>query len=427
VKEGSSLCIERRGKIIPDIIKIKVCLVSGNDYSEKYNHKQAGNRGVELELQVAVGSTVIDLRDRAGVELLGLVPGWTKNDTLSPPPAPSASPSLSPPKGTTQARSQGGKTTLQTSKEATLAQKYRLDSEKGLVIDSDPSTLSSSSSTSSINPSIQRRLRRTNFHLEGQDLLEETQSNPKPAKGKTAPIPNQTPNRSPNPNPNPSSNPNANPTSNPNFNSKPSPNSTKPILNTDSKSSSVGDNNGVYPEELITLEMAGLKTGDFLLLEEGPLRLRGQAKLKVYLWVQDTSKILFSNRISGNSNSSSISSSNNLRNRDRIDRNSISNSNSNSNKSNSNSDFIVVKGSKTGPDPAKDVVKTEIKISQEEEQLSRKVTLTLTLTLTETLTLTLTLTLNPFSQINPILTLILTLILILILPLILILIGNPNP
>ena len=39
------------------------------------------------------------------------------------------------------------------------------------------------------------------------------------------------------------------------------------------------------PERSVTVASAGLRTGDLILLEEGPVPQRGRAKLNVYLWV----------------------------------------------------------------------------------------------------------------------------------------------
>jgi hypothetical protein len=41
----------------------------------------------------------------------------------------------------------------------------------------------------------------------------------------------------------------------------------------------------------ITLEAAGVRAGDLLLLEDGPLSRKGFTKLMVYLWVDDINKL----------------------------------------------------------------------------------------------------------------------------------------
>ena len=41
------------------------------------------------------------------------------------------------------------------------------------------------------------------------------------------------------------------------------------------------------PERSVTVASAGLRTGDVVLLEEGPVPQRGRTKLNVYLWVPD--------------------------------------------------------------------------------------------------------------------------------------------
>ena len=41
------------------------------------------------------------------------------------------------------------------------------------------------------------------------------------------------------------------------------------------------------PERSVTVASAGLRNGDLILLEEGPVPQRGRAKLNIYLWVPD--------------------------------------------------------------------------------------------------------------------------------------------
>lgn len=60
-------------------IAVTVHLVKGNDKSFAFNVKQPGTLSTQVKLEISPAESVTDLRDRAGVELLQLPAGWTKN------------------------------------------------------------------------------------------------------------------------------------------------------------------------------------------------------------------------------------------------------------------------------------------------------------------------------------------------------------
>jgi hypothetical protein len=292
------LCLERGGKAPPNTLRLRVCLVTGNDTALKTNPKAPGTRGVVVECEMPASCTVTSLRDLAGALLLSRTPGWTDppplppvpvlsvpvedssgdpfqkvnsrrgKDTRAPPPAAPVPPSTNGGRG-------GGKS-------ATRApvtpppppQPMRFDTLGGLITVKPPRLSSSSSDTAFSSSGAddlceEKRLRRTNAFEECGDLLDETEAAHAAhgwrGKKSHGPVPEA---------------------------AQTGGSSTKPSGAKGEGWKDRESNPSASEEELpITLEAAGLRSGDLLLFEDGPLPVGGRAKLMVYLWVKDVAML----------------------------------------------------------------------------------------------------------------------------------------
>ena len=85
IKDRATLCIESGVRALPDTVRIRVCLVTGNDTALKSDPKRPGSRGLIVDCDVLPSCTIRALRDLAGVLLLNNSPHWC--DILPPPVA----------------------------------------------------------------------------------------------------------------------------------------------------------------------------------------------------------------------------------------------------------------------------------------------------------------------------------------------------
>lgn len=292
LSENTVLCLERGGKPLPNTLSLRVCLVTGNDTALKTNPKAPGTRGVVVECEVSASSTVRSLRDLAGALLLSLTPGWTDPPPLPPVPALSVpvedssgdpfqkvsnrrgkDTRVPPPVAPALPSSHGGRNGARNAPRAAAIpppppQPMRFDPLGGLVAIKPPRPSSSSfssdsalSSTGADDVCEEKRLRRTNAFEECGDLLDETEA-AHTAHGWRG---NKSHGLAPE--------------------AALTGGSMKPP---GAKGEGWKDRESASEEEVpITLEAAGLRSGDLLLFEDGPLPVGGRAKLMVYLWVKD--------------------------------------------------------------------------------------------------------------------------------------------
>jgi hypothetical protein len=64
LKNGTALTLERGAAPQPDMLTVRVCVVTGNDPSPKLNPERPGNRGPILEVEIFDKDTVVELKER---------------------------------------------------------------------------------------------------------------------------------------------------------------------------------------------------------------------------------------------------------------------------------------------------------------------------------------------------------------------------
>ena len=292
LNESTVLCLERGGKAPPNTLRLRVCLVTGNDTALKTNPKAPGTRGVVVECEVPASSTVTSLRDLAGALLLSRTPGWTDPPPLPPVPVLSVpvddssgdpfqkvnnrrgKDTRAPPPVAPAPPSTHGKSGVKSAPRAPVTpppppQPMRFDPLGGLIALKPPRPSSSSSDGSSSTGveevSEEKRLRRTNAFEECGDLLDETEAAHTAHGWRGKKAHGQTPEAA-----------------------QAGSIATK-LSATKGEGWKDRESAPSAPEEElpITLEAAGLRSGDLLLFEDGPLPVGGRAKFMVYLWVKD--------------------------------------------------------------------------------------------------------------------------------------------
>ena len=316
LKDGSVLCIEKGGKAVPNSLHLRIALVTGNDPATKSNPKVPGVRDTIVECDVLGSMTVTALRDLAGSLLLALTPGWTV-----PPPSPPVPTPLAPPEdpntdpfhtvptrkgrdGRVHApaptppvvpstshgsRSNGhGRNATRSSHTSHATppqplQNVKYDLIQGLLpmksstpsVPSDHTSTSSSSSTKdTINIECpEKRLRRTNAFEECGDLLDEIEALPNTQNWRGRRVQGQGQGQG--------------------HHDITQTSTGHPKILPHPQQDGWKESDAAVVENIhITLDTAGIRSGDLLLFEDGPVLQRGIVKLSVYLWLKNLESLL---------------------------------------------------------------------------------------------------------------------------------------
>ena len=316
LKDGSVLCIEKGGKAVPNSLHLRIALVTGNDPATKSNPKVPGVRDTIVECDVLGSMTVTALRDLAGSLLLSLTPGWTAPPPSPPVPtplvppedpntdpfhtvptrkgrdgrvhAPAPSPPVVPSTGHGSRSNGHGRNATRSSHTSHATppqplQNVKYDLIQGLLpmksstpsAASDQTSTSSSSSSSSSTKDIpniecpEKRLRRTNAFEECGDLLDEIEAPPTTQNWRGRRVQGQ------------------------GHHDITQTSTGHPKILPHPQQDGWKEPEAAVVENIhITLDTAGIRSGDLLLFEDGPVLQRGMVKLSVYLWIKNLETLL---------------------------------------------------------------------------------------------------------------------------------------